>query len=246
MIPLRDNIPSRTFPVVNTVLILANVGAFLYELSLGSAGAQQLIEQFGIVPRSFLNSFGATEIATVYSSMFLHAGWAHLLSNMLALYIFGDNVEDRMGKVGYLIFYLLGGTLAGLAQIYSDQGSIIPMIGASGAIAAVLGAYIVLYPRARVLTVIPIWVIPFFIELYAGVYLGIWFLTQLLSGTAAIVARSSQTEGGVAFWAHAGGFVAGLALVKVFARSVRRSRTNRVGVTCEQHAQIASSIDRLR
>jgi membrane associated rhomboid family serine protease len=224
MIPLRDDIPSRSFPLVNTILILANVAAFMWELSHGERGAQTIIEQYGIIPHFFVHESSPREWATLYTSMFLHAGWAHLISNMLALYIFGDNVEDRMGKVGYLIFYLLAGTAAGLAQVFVDTHSRIPMIGASGAIAGVLGAYIVLYPRARVLTLVPIWIIPYFFEIYAIFYLGIWFLSQLLSGTMSVIVASEQTTGGVAWFAHAGGFVAGLVMVKLFARSRRPRR----------------------
>jgi membrane associated rhomboid family serine protease len=223
MLPLKDTIHAREFPVVNTMLIAMNVIAFLIELSLGPR-AERLIGALGVVPAEFIKHHDYHELATLFTSMFLHAGWMHIFSNMLALYIFGDNVEDRMGPVRYLIFYLLCGLTAGLVHIWFNPGSQVPTIGASGAIAGVLGAYLILFPRSRVITLIPIFFYPWIIEIPALLYLGFWFLSQVLNGTAALASRSFQEQGGVAWWAHAGGFVAGMVLVALLARPPARPR----------------------
>jgi membrane associated rhomboid family serine protease len=215
MIPLRDSIPSRSFPVVNTLLIVANVLVFLFEVSMGPQALNRFIFVFGAVPARFWAVGGLAGWLTIFTSMFLHGGWLHLLSNMLALYIFGDNIEDRMGHGRYLVFYLLGGVLAGLAHLIAYASSEIPTVGASGAIAAILGAYLVLFPRSRVLTLIPIFVFVQIIEIPAIIYLGFWFLSQLLSGSLALAANTFQ-GGGVAWWAHIGGFVGGAVLVGLF------------------------------
>ncbi|HFB52077.1 MAG TPA: rhomboid family intramembrane serine protease [Anaerolineae bacterium] len=220
MIPLKDTIPSRRFPLVNTTIIALNVLAFLVEISMGQQVERQIVFTFGLVPARFWAESGIARWLPVFSSMFLHGGWWHIISNMLALYIFGDNVEDRLGHTRYLIFYLLGGVLAALAQIWAYPGSTIPTIGASGAIAAVLGAYFVLYPLSRVITLIPIPVFFFFpiVEIPALIYLGFWFLSQLFNGTFALTANAGTLQnGGVAWWAHIGGFIAGMILVKIFA-----------------------------
>jgi membrane associated rhomboid family serine protease len=222
MIPLRDSIPSRRFPVVNTLLIVANVLVFLFEVSMGPQALNRFIVVFGAVPARFWAVGGPAAWLTIFTSMFLHGGWLHLLSNMLALYIFGDNVEDRMGHGRYLVFYLLGGVLAGLAHLIAYAPSEIPTVGASGAIAAILGAYLVLYPRSRVLTLIFVFIFVQVIEIPAVVYLGFWFLSQLLSGSLALAANTFQ-GGGVAWWAHIGGFVGGAVLVRLFTLG-RRSR----------------------
>jgi len=213
MIPIRDTIPSRTTPGVNWVLIGLNVSIFLLMISSGKSGAQTTVEQLGIIPSYFTQHGGPWEYFTLLSSMFLHGGWFHLFSNMLALYIFGDNVEDRLGHGRFLVFYLVCGLAAGLTHVLLNTDSTVPTIGASGAIAGVLGAYLVLYPHARVLTLVPIFYIPYFFEIPALLYLGIWFLSQLLNGTMAVVYSQATSGGGVAWWAHAGGFVAGAALV---------------------------------
>ncbi len=219
MIPLKDTIPSRRFPLVNTLIITLNVLVFLLETSLGQQLQQQFVFAYGLVPAKFFASSGTARWLPIFSSMFLHGGWWHLISNMLALYIFGDNVEDRLGHGRYLAFYLLGGMLAGLAHVWAYPNSPMPTIGASGAIAAVLGAYFVLYPLARVITLIPIPVFFFFpiFEIPAVFYLGFWFLSQLFNGTFALTANTFQQNGGVAWWAHIGGFVAGMVLVRFFA-----------------------------
>lgn len=223
MIPIKDTIPARAVPLVNWILIGLNVFVFMGELSAGP-NLDWLVASLGVIPLRFMEYHDAREIMTLFTSQFLHAGWFHLFSNMLALYIFGDNVEDRMGPARYLVFYLLCGAAAGLVHIWFNPYSRLPTIGASGAIAGVLGAYLVLFPFSRVITLVPIFFMPYFIELPALIYLGIWFLSQLLSGVASLSISAYQLSGGVAYWAHAGGFVAGLALVAFFAQSKRRIR----------------------
>ena len=222
MIPLKDTVRARSFPLVNWILIGVNIFVFLFEVRLGS-DAEAFIAALGVVPARILAAPSLGQVLTIFTSMFLHGGWLHLLSNMLALYIFGDNVEDRVGHGRYLVFYLICGLIAALTHIAFNSNSPVPTIGASGAISGVLGAYFILYPRARVITLIPIFILPWFIEIPAIVYLGFWFLSQLLNGTLAIVS-GAQAFGGVAFWAHVGGFLAGLLLVKPFEqrRYIRR------------------------
>jgi membrane associated rhomboid family serine protease len=215
MIPIRDTVRAQHFPVVNTILIILNILIFLYESSLGPRGLERFIFMFGLVPAQFWDNGPALSWLPLFSSMFLHASWSHIISNMLALYIFGDNVEDRMGHWRYLIFYLLGGLLAGLAHLLTYASSSMPTIGASGAIAAVLGAYLVLYPRARVISLVPFFFFFPIVEIPAIFYLGIWFVSQLLNGAMALSEASLQS-GGVAWWAHIGGFVAGMVLVWLF------------------------------
>ncbi len=214
MIPLRDSQPIRRFPLVNWVLISANVLVFLFEVSLGTDSLNILIQRFGMVPIRLLENL-STEWGTIFTSMFLHGSWLHLLSNMLALYIFGDNIEDRLGSLRYLLFYFLGGMAAAALHILTNAGSSLPTVGASGAIAAVLGAYLILYPRARVATLVPIFFFIQIIQIPAVLYLGFWFFSQLLNGTAQIAANTFQS-GGVAWWAHIGGFIAGIMLILLF------------------------------
>jgi membrane associated rhomboid family serine protease len=213
MIPLRDVIPSRTTPYVTVGLIAVNALAFGVELSLPAASLQRFLREFGIVPAEFA-------WPTLLSSMFLHGGWLHVIGNMWYLWIFGDNVEDRMGHGRYLVFYLLCGGLAGLAQTLVNPDSYVPTIGASGAIAGVMGAYFVLYPHSRVLTLIPLFIFIEIVEIPALYFLGFWFLMQLFAGAGSI-AQTSGSQGGIAFWAHVAGFVAGLAGVFVFRRPER-------------------------
>ena len=212
MIPLRDSIPSRHVPVITWLIVAANTLVFLFQLMLSNSQLEQFIYNFAFIPASWSVS-PVWFVITLFSSMFMHGGWLHFISNMWILVIFGDNVEDRMGPVGFLVFYLLGGVAAGLLQFAVHPGSTIPTLGASGAIAAVMGAYIVLFPRARVVTLIPI--IFFFttINVPAFVYLGFWFVTQFFSGVAAL---GQLSMGGVAWWAHIGGFVFGALLVRWF------------------------------
>ena len=222
MIPLKDTVQSRSFPWVNWLLIALNVLMFMAELSADARGqAEAMIEQFGVVPARFLQYHDAHELSTIITTMFLHGGWLHLIGNMWALYIFGDNVEDRMGPARYLIFYLLCGITASFTHIYFNRSVNLPSVGASGAIAGVLAAYLILYPRARVITLIPILIFPLFIEIPAVLFIGFWFVSQLLNGAFEIVRTVYSPEtgghGGVAWWAHVGGFITGAVLVWPFA-----------------------------
>lgn len=217
MLPLKDTVPSRSFPLVNWSLIGLNVLAFLWMANAGPH-TDSLVQAFAFVPRRFLldlaNPF---EYLTLFTSMFIHGGWAHLFSNMLALYIFGDNVEDRMGSGRYLVFYLLSGVAAAFTHLFFNPTSAIPTVGASGAISGVLAAYLLFFPTARVITLIPVFFLPWFVEIPALIYLGMWFVSQLFNGLFT-VAAGIQTFGGVAWWAHVGGFVAGLLLAPFFMR----------------------------
>ena len=221
MFPLRDGIPSRRCPAVTLALIAVNVLLFLYQLTLPEESLTQLFYLFGIVPARLSDPGWAASVGyagsgwfSFLSSMFLHGGFLHLAFNMWTLWIFGDNVEDRLGRGRFLLFYLAGGLAAGGVQWAIDPASTVPTIGASGAIAAVLGAYLVLYPHSRILTLIPIVFYPLFVHIPALVYLGIWFLLQLTSGLSAFGPAAGEA-GGVAWWAHVGGFVAGIVLVWV-------------------------------
>ena len=215
MIPLRDIIPSRTTPYVTISLISLNVLVFLYELSIGRA-VDAFTLYFGLVPAAF-------SWVTVFTSMFLHGGLLHVAGNMLYLWIFGDNVEDRMGHGRFLVFYLLCGVAAALAQTITAPDSVVPMVGASGAIAGVMGAYFVLYPKSRIVTLIPLFFFFQVIEVPAILFLGIWFVMQFLSGVGSIVTTAGGgPAGGVAFWAHVAGFVAGISGVIVFRRPERQ------------------------
>ncbi len=214
MIPIRDTAKSKTIPFVNYLLIGTCGLVFLYELMLGPR-LEGFVERLGTHPARVASTLfhGHVSLKATYplvTSMFVHGGWMHLIGNMLYLYIFGDNVEDRLGHVGYLFFYFLSGIGAGLTQVYFQQDSRIPLIGASGAIAGVLGAYFLLFPRARVLTVIPLFVFFPVVEVSAFFFLGFWFILQFLQGSIA--------DGGdsVAWWAHAGGFVAGAVMLPFF------------------------------
>lgn len=214
MIPIKDQISTRRVPFINYLLLLANISVFILQW-LAGPNQEALIYQFALIPASFTSGIGLGDITDIFSSMFMHAGLAHLGGNMLYLWIFGDNVEDSMGHTRFLLFYLIGGLVASLAHIFTNPGSQIPTVGASGAIAAVLGAYLVLYPNSRVLTIIPF---GFFLRLTmipAVIVLGLWFVLQLFSG---VLSMGGPDVGGVAFWAHVGGFVAGVILAKVFAK----------------------------
>src|SRR6266508_2565838 len=215
MIPLRDVIPSRTTPVITISIIALNVLVFLYQLTLGGQ-VNDFILYFGLIPAAF-------SWVAVFTSMFVHGGFLHVGGNMLYLWIFGDNVEDRMGHGRFLVFYLLCGVAAALAQAIIDPDSVVPMVGASGAIAGVMGAYFVLYPRSRIVTLIPLFVYFQVIEVPAILFLGIWFVMQFLSGVGSIVTTAGGgPAGGVAIWAHVAGFVAGISGVIVFRRPERQ------------------------
>jgi membrane associated rhomboid family serine protease len=208
MIPLRDVIPSRTTPYITVTIIVINAIAWLFELSLPRELLPAFLQAYGVVPADF-------SAPTLITSMFLHGSWSHVLGNMWYLWIFGDNVEDRMGHTRFVIFYLLCGIVAAFGQIAMNPQSTLPTIGASGAIAGVMGAYFVLYPHSRVLTLIPLIIIWEVIELPAIVLLGFWFLMQLFSAGTVAITATTHGSGGVAFMAHVAGFVSGV--IGVFA-----------------------------
>ncbi len=220
MLPLRDTVQRSRFPIVNSILIAINVGIFLYEISLRQTALDRFFLHYALIPYNLhltnpiqllLHPF---PVITLVTSMFLHSGWLHIISNMWVLFIFGDNVEDRMGSGRYLFFYLVSGVVANLLQAFVFPLSQIPTLGASGAIAGILGAYFLFYPTARVLTLIPIFIIPWLVELPAIFFLGFWFVTQLFSG---VFSLNASSMGGVAWWAHIGGFLFGLIFAKLFA-----------------------------
>jgi membrane associated rhomboid family serine protease len=221
MIPIKDNIPSRKRPFVTIAFIAINVVVFIYEMSLGR-NINTFIFQFGMIPK---NIVAGQNLHTLFTSMFLHGGFWHILGNMLYLYIFGDNVEDAFGHFGFLIMYLVSGLVGSAAHILTAVGSKIPTIGASGAVSGVLGAYFVLYPRAQVLALVPIFFFIRIMALPAFIFLGFWFLLQLLYG-----AGSMGGGAGVAFFAHIGGFVIGILLGLLVKNRVRRQ-----GVRYEIH-----------
>lgn len=213
MIPIKDVIPSRTTPVVTITLIAANTLVFLYQLGLAPAELEAFVFAFGLIPAHFT-------VATMFSSMFVHAGLGHAGGNLLYLWIFGDNIEDRLGHGRFLVFYLATGVVAALSQMAMDPGSRIPMVGASGAIAGVMGGYLVLYPHSRVLTLFPFPLMLF--EVPAVFFLGLWFVIQFVSGLGSLAAATEAgLPGGVAFWAHVMGFVAGVVLVRLMRRPER-------------------------
>lgn len=226
MIPLRDRNPSGSFPFVTVSIILLNVLVFLLELSLGRRQLDAFLFQFGVIPVKVYSAAdipGATFLNTYFpflSFMFLHGGFIHLLGNMWYLWIFGDNIEDRLGRLRFILFYLGCGIGSAVVHVYFNKQSGVPCVGASGAIAGVLGAYMVTFPRARVLVLIPLFIVWQMIELPAIVVLGFWFLIQFFSGAASI---SSAHGGGVAWWAHVGGFVLGVVFIKMFPKSKYRS-----------------------
>jgi rhomboid family protein len=231
MIPLKDNISSETLPFVNYTLIAINLAVFILQLAMGS-NAAGLVSQFGLIPyKVTAGGFGPQyAVLPFFTSMFLHGGWMHLIGNMLFLWIFGDNVEDRMGHFFYLLFYFGSGFGASLLHIVTAPNSPIPTIGASGAIAGVMGAYFVLYPRARVLSLIIIVIFVRTIEIPAIVFLGIWFAMQFFMGLADMAARGSGEVGGIAFWAHVGGFVVGVVgggVARLFTGSGRPRNTKK-------------------
>jgi membrane associated rhomboid family serine protease len=216
MFPVSDVIPSRTTPFVTVSLIVANALVFLYMVALPEDRLQTFVAAYAVVPASF-------SLPTLVTSQFLHAGWMHIIGNMLYLWIFGDNVEDRLGHVRFLLFYLGAGALAAVLQLLFSPLSTVPMLGASGAIAGVMGAYFVLYPQSRVLTAIFVLIFFDLVEIPAVFFLGIWFLMQLLSGVGSIGAGSAG-QGGTAFWAHVGGFVFGVGTGVVLRARDRRWR----------------------
>jgi len=226
VLPIRDNIPSRRVPFVNYAILAVCGAAFLLELSLGRY-LEPFLLTYGLIPLKYAapSRFQGLDagdfLLPLLTHMFLHGGWMHLLANMWTLFIFGDNVEDALGHLRYLAYYLLCGLAAAVFQMAVAWASPAPMIGASGAIAGVMGGYFLLFPRARVLTLVPFFYTFEFVELPAVIFMGLWFFSQLYSGTVAVLAGAGRF-GGVAWWAHIGGFMAGLFLVQAFVRSRRR------------------------
>jgi membrane associated rhomboid family serine protease len=218
MFPLRDNTPNVHKPVMVTTIVVINVALFVFGLLLSPKGQAYVFHVFGLVPLRLTDSMWASAngypggvMVSLFSHMFLHSSWMHIIGNMWTLWIFGDNIEDVMGPFRFLIFYLCCGFAALATHLFFNFSSPIPVVGASGAIAGVMGAYLVLYPHAKVATLIPIFIFPWFVDLPAVLFLGIWFLLQFFNGAA-----SAAGGGGVAWWAHVGGFVAGIVLLKLF------------------------------
>lgn len=228
MVPIRDNNPINITPYITYGLILANILVFLYELTLSGPELERFFRTWAIVPRQFTTSLstgelaigadGVPEWATLFTSQFLHGGFLHIAGNMLYLWIFGNNVEEKLGHLRFLVFYLLCGVLAGLAQWFFSSGSTVPSLGASGAIAGVMGAYILRFPKASILTLVPLGFILFPFRIPAMFFLGFWFVMQALYSVASLGVPSTigMESGGVAYWAHAGGFVFGAILGPLF------------------------------
>jgi len=242
MLPIRDTIPCKNYPVVNTLIIITNLAVYLIQPGTGPE-IGRFFYTYGLVPARYTDPALFTwfslpqQLAAPFTFMFLHGNFWHLAGNMWSLYIFGDNIEDRLGPFRYLVFYVLCGIASGLSHFFLNPGSQVPVIGASGAIAGVMGAYFILYPKAKILTLIPIIIIPYFVDIPAFIFLGLWFLFQFLSA-ASVSADSSS----IAWWAHIGGFIFGMFLLNLtakipsgrldhlLARLTRRKRTERLQI----------------
>lgn len=220
MIPLKDTIRTNKVPIINWLIIITNVFVFLYESSLSQSGLESFIQTYALIPAMFQMNDPSTWMPLL-THMFLHGGWMHLLSNMWILFIFGDNIEAQMGSLRYLFFYLIGGFVAAFIQMIFTNDPTVPTLGASGAIAAVMGAYFLLFPTARVVTLIPVFFLPWIVEIPAIIYLGIWFASQLWSGLTSMVSASASV-GGVAWWAHIGGFAFGLLISSSLLRTKQK------------------------
>jgi membrane associated rhomboid family serine protease len=218
MIPIKDTVPRRTFPVATLILIAANSLVFLFQLSLNEAALNDIIAFFGLIPARYSHPSWAVFVGLpldtywpFITNTFLHGGWLHIIANMWSLYLFGDNVEDRLGSVRFVLFYVLSGVAANLLHFLINHDSTVPVIGASGAIAGVMAAYLRLFPLARIVTLVPIFFIPYFFDIPAFFFMGFWFLMQIFSGAASLMASEG---GGIAWWAHIGGFAVGFLLIK--------------------------------
>jgi membrane associated rhomboid family serine protease len=229
MIPIRNAVPTRYPPVMTWMLIAINCLVFLLQNSLTPAELEEFLRDFALIPARYTAvvaygdaNLSAIDLVPFFTMMFLHGGWLHLIFNMWTLWLFGSTVEDRLGHGRYLAFYLACGLAASIAHVIFNPTSIVPALGASGAIAGVLGCYMRLFPLARVVVVVPILFIPLFFEVYAFVFVGLWFLIQIFQGTLELLLPTSG--GGVAWWAHVGGFIAGLALGPLLVRSERHYR----------------------
>ncbi|HYL69071.1 MAG TPA: rhomboid family intramembrane serine protease [Candidatus Limnocylindria bacterium] len=219
MIPLKDMSPRRSLPLVTILLIVANVLVFFYQIGLSPRAADAFINTYGLVPVRIQFALAGSPRVTLgaalvplFTCMFLHGGWLHILGNMWFLWIFGGNVEDRLGSLTYLVFYLVCGIASGVTQTIFSWGSHIPSVGASGAISGILGAYIVFFPYARILTLVPLFIFFFTARIPAAIFIGLWFVVQFLSGVGSLGAAGTAATGGVAWWAHIGGFVLGAIL----------------------------------
>ncbi|MFY9688320.1 MAG: rhomboid family intramembrane serine protease [Candidatus Acidiferrales bacterium] len=224
MIPLKDMTPRRSFPVMTLLLIGINIAVFVHQLMLPGPAGDLFIKTYGLVPAKISLALAGRHytlqeaLLPLFTCMFLHGGFLHIIGNMWFLWIFGANVEDRMGPLPYLLFYLICGLGSGLSEVGFSWGSHIPSIGASGAISGVLGAYIVLFPKSRILTLVPLLIIWFLWKVPAVIFIGLWFLMQFVSG---VVSLHMSDTGGVAWWAHVGGFLLGMLLVRMFATQKR-------------------------
>ena len=213
MIPLKDTIPSRTFPIITIFLIIINVLIFFFEVSSGP-NLERLLFTYGLIPKRYFLVSHLNRYMPFFTAMFLHGGWVHLLGNMWYLWIFGDNVEDAIGHKNFLLFYIICGIAAGFTHVYAHSSSPLPTIGASGAVSGVMGGYFVLFPYARIITLVPVFFFISIIQIPAIFFLFFWFMIQFFNGTFSII--SPYTFTGVAWWAHIGGFVWGIVLVLFF------------------------------
>lgn len=225
MIPLKDMSPRRSFPLVTILLIIANALVFFYQIGLGPRAADAFINTYGLIPARIQLALTGNPHVTLgsaleplFTCMFLHGGWLHILGNMWFLWIFGGNVEDRLGPLTFLLFYLVCGIASGVTQTIFSWGSHIPSVGASGAISGILGAYIVFFPYARILTLVPLFIFFFTARIPAVIFIGLWFVVQFLSGVGSLGATGAAATGGVAWWAHIGGFVLGVVLAAMVKR----------------------------
>lgn len=224
MFPIKDTVPRRTYPFMTLFIITANAFMFFFELSMPERYQNAFIELFGLIPARYTHPLWATVMGFPLDSywpfltnMFIHGGWLHFIANMWTLYLFGDNVEDRLGRFRFLLFYLAAGIAANLIHFFVFRDSTLPVIGASGAIAGVMAAYLRLFPQARIVTLFPVLFFPFFFEVPAVLFMAIWFFTQLLSGAASLAI--TDAGGGIAWWAHIGGFALGFLFIKPLCRS---------------------------
>jgi len=224
LIPLKDLTPRRSFPIVTLLLILVNVAIFLYQITLSPHAAQTFVNTYAVIPSRIQSALAghhyslAAALLPLFTCMFLHGGWLHIIGNMWFLWIFGSNVEDRLGSPGYLLFYLFCGIGSSATELFFTWGSHIPSLGASGAISGVLGAYIIFFPSSRILTLVPLFIIFFLARIPAFVFIGLWFAIQFLAGVGSLGHAGPGAGGGVAWWAHVGGFAIGLLIALAVGR----------------------------
>ena len=215
MFPIRDTVRARSFPFTNWAIIIVNGVIFFLQSNLSAQNLDWIVERFALIP-AYVDFSNPVTWIPFFTHIWLHGSLFHLISNLWMLFIFGDNVEDRLGSGRYLVFYVLGGITAGLLQYYFNPASQIPALGASGAIAAAMGAYFLFFPRSKVVTLVPVFFFGWFVNIPSIIFLGIWFATQVLSGVVALGIPAAEQMGGVAWWAHIGGFLFGLIMAKPF------------------------------